>query len=74
MHALSTFLVSFYMCVLDAVTMQAQRMAPPDMLCKDKFLIQSTVVPVGTTEDDITSDMVRSYCLCKLFGTQSLSM
>ncbi|KAG4932034.1 hypothetical protein AAZX31_17G021900 [Glycine max] len=39
------------------VTMQAQRMAPPDMLCKDKFLIQSTVVPVGTTEDDITSDM-----------------
>ncbi|KHN03395.1 Vesicle-associated protein 2-2 [Glycine soja] len=38
-------------------TMQAQRMAPPDMLCKDKFLIQSTVVPVGTTEDDITSDM-----------------
>lgn len=74
MHALSTFLVSFYMCVLDAVTMQAQRMAPPDMLCKDKFLIQSTVVPFGTTEDDITSDMVRSYCLCKLFGTQSLSM
>lgn len=61
MHALSTFLVSFYMCVLDAVTMQAQRMAPPDMLCKDKFLIQSTVVPVGTTEDDITSDMVRLY-------------
>ncbi|KAL3012054.1 hypothetical protein AAZX31_07G233700 [Glycine max] len=39
------------------VTMQAQRMAPPDMLCKDKFLIQSTVVPFGTTEDDITSDM-----------------
>ena len=61
MYLVSTFLVSFYMCVLDAVTMQAQRMAPPDMLCKDKFLIQSTVVPVGTTEDDITSDMVRLY-------------
>lgn len=49
------------MCALYAVTMQAQRTAPPDMQCKDKFLIQSTVVPFGTTEDDITSDMVRLY-------------
>lgn len=39
------------------VTMQAQRAAPPDMQCKDKFLIQSTVIPFGATEDDITSDM-----------------
>lgn len=39
--------------------MQAQRVAPPDMQCKDKFLIQSTVVPYGTTETDIRSDMVR---------------
>ncbi|GAV63398.1 Motile_Sperm domain-containing protein [Cephalotus follicularis] len=39
------------------VTMQAQRVAPPDLECKDKFLIQSTVVPFGTTEEDITSDM-----------------
>ncbi|XP_062176261.1 vesicle-associated protein 2-2-like [Alnus glutinosa] len=39
------------------VTMQAQRVAPPDRQCKDKFLIQSTVVPFGTTEEDITSDM-----------------
>ncbi|KAJ1395173.1 PapD-like superfamily [Sesbania bispinosa] len=38
-------------------TMQAQRTAPPDMQCKDKFLIQSTVVPFGATEEDITSDM-----------------
>ncbi|KAJ6996149.1 vesicle-associated protein 1-2-like [Populus alba x Populus x berolinensis] len=38
-----------------AVTMQSQKEAPPDMVCKDKFLIQSTVVPVGTTEKDITS-------------------
>ncbi|XP_045831897.1 vesicle-associated protein 2-2-like isoform X2 [Trifolium pratense] len=38
-------------------TMQAQRTAPPDMNCKDKFLIISTVVPFGITEDDITSDM-----------------
>jgi len=45
------------------VTMQAQRSAPPDMNCKDKFLIISTVVPFGTTEDDITSDMVRSCYL-----------
>ncbi|KAJ4719568.1 vesicle-associated protein 2-2-like [Melia azedarach] len=40
-----------------AVTMQAQAVAPPDMVCKDKFLIQSTVVPVGTTDEDITASM-----------------
>ncbi|KAJ6353962.1 hypothetical protein OIU76_002899 [Salix suchowensis] len=39
------------------VTMQAQKVAPPVMVCKDKFLIQSTVVPVGTTEKDITSKL-----------------
>ncbi|TYH50371.1 hypothetical protein ES332_D10G202000v1 [Gossypium tomentosum] len=38
------------------VTMQAQRVAPPDLICKDKFLIQSTVIPFGTAEEDITSD------------------
>ncbi|KAK6289043.1 hypothetical protein POUND7_000584 [Theobroma cacao] len=37
------------------VTMQAQREAPPDMICRDKFLIQSTIVPAGTTDEDITS-------------------
>ncbi|XP_039067104.1 vesicle-associated protein 2-2-like [Hibiscus syriacus] len=37
------------------VTMQAQREAPPDMICRDKFLIQSTVVPEGTTDENITS-------------------
>ncbi|KAK8712908.1 hypothetical protein V6N13_148136 [Hibiscus sabdariffa] len=37
------------------VTMQAQREAPPDMICRDKFLIQSTVVPAGTTDENITS-------------------
>lgn len=42
-----------------AVTMQAQGVAPPDMQCKDKFLVQSTVVPFGTSEEKITSDMVR---------------
>ncbi|KAB5529374.1 hypothetical protein DKX38_019455 [Salix brachista] len=38
------------------VTMQAQKVAP-DMACRDKFLIQSTIVPVGTTEKDITPSM-----------------
>ncbi|KAI8031828.1 Vesicle-associated protein 2-2 [Camellia lanceoleosa] len=36
------------------VKMQAQRVAPPDMICKDMFLVQSTVVPAGTSDDDIT--------------------
>ncbi|KAK3023619.1 hypothetical protein RJ639_043887 [Escallonia herrerae] len=39
------------------VTMQAQRVFPPDMICKDKFLLQSTVVPEGTTDEDITPSM-----------------
>ncbi|XP_022154616.1 vesicle-associated protein 1-2-like isoform X2 [Momordica charantia] len=39
------------------VRMQAQEMAPPDMLCKDKFLIQSTVVSADTTDEDITSSL-----------------
>ncbi|XP_030467030.1 vesicle-associated protein 2-2-like [Syzygium oleosum] len=39
------------------VTMQAPRSVPTDMICKDKFLIQGTVVPPGTTEEDITSGM-----------------
>ncbi|KAM7256332.1 hypothetical protein ACFE04_012073 [Oxalis oulophora] len=39
------------------VVMQAQRVAPPDLRCKDKFLIQSTIAPFGITEEEITSDM-----------------
>ncbi|XP_073304036.1 uncharacterized protein [Primulina huaijiensis] len=39
------------------VTMQAQKTAPLELQCKDKFLIQSTVVPFGTSEEGITSDM-----------------
>lgn len=39
------------------VTMQAQKSVPADMQCKDKFLIQSTVVPYGTSEEEITSSM-----------------
>ncbi|KAI3824411.1 hypothetical protein L1987_05870 [Smallanthus sonchifolius] len=39
------------------VTMQAPKVAPPDMICRDKFLVQSTVVPEGTKEEDVTSNM-----------------
>lgn len=39
------------------VTMQAHKEAPADMQCKDKFLIQSVVVPRGTTNKDITAEM-----------------
>lgn len=39
------------------VTMQAPREAPFDMQCKDKFLIQSTIVPYGTDEEDVISDL-----------------
>lgn len=38
--------------------MQAQKLAPPDMVCKDKFLVQSAVVPEGTTDEDINASMV----------------
>ncbi|XP_038705283.1 vesicle-associated protein 1-2-like [Tripterygium wilfordii] len=40
-----------------SVTMQAQKVAPHDMVCKDKFLIQSIVVPDKTTEEDITASL-----------------
>lgn len=53
------FLTVYAVSIL--VTMQAQRSAPADMICKDKFLIQGTVVPPGTREEDITSGMVRVY-------------
>lgn len=39
------------------VTMQAQKHAPSEKLCKDKFLIQSTVVPFGTIEEEILPSM-----------------
>ncbi|KAJ9556191.1 hypothetical protein OSB04_010805 [Centaurea solstitialis] len=39
------------------VTMQAQKEAPPDMQCKDKFLLQSVAAPPGTTPKDITAEM-----------------
>lgn len=39
------------------VTMQAQKEAPADMQCKDKFLLQSVIASPETTIKDITSDM-----------------
>ncbi|CAI9779783.1 unnamed protein product [Fraxinus pennsylvanica] len=35
------------------VTMQSQKSAPANLQCKDKFLIQCTVVPFDTTEAEI---------------------
>ncbi|CAK9186559.1 unnamed protein product [Ilex paraguariensis] len=39
------------------VTMQAQKEAPPDMQCKDKFLLQSVVASPGATTKDITPEL-----------------
>ncbi|XP_057458401.1 vesicle-associated protein 1-2 [Lotus japonicus] len=39
------------------VTMQAQKEAPPDMQCKDKFLLQGVVASPGATIKDITPEM-----------------
>ncbi|KAJ0717174.1 putative major sperm protein (MSP) [Helianthus annuus] len=39
------------------VTMQAQREAPLDMQCKDKFLLQSAVASPGATTKDITPEL-----------------
>jgi len=39
------------------VTMQAQRDAPPDMHCKDKFLVQSAIVAKETMPKEVTGDM-----------------
>ncbi|KAE9618994.1 hypothetical protein Lal_00047357 [Lupinus albus] len=39
------------------VTMQAQLEGPADTAFKDKFLIQSTLVPAETTSDDVNSSL-----------------
>ncbi|VAH05063.1 unnamed protein product [Triticum turgidum subsp. durum] len=39
------------------VTMQAQIVAPPDLQCKDKFLVQSVVVADRLSAKDITAQM-----------------
>ncbi|KAH9603971.1 hypothetical protein KSS87_023574 [Heliosperma pusillum] len=42
------------------VIMQAPKEVPADLTCRDKFLIQNTIVPEGTLEENITSEMVFS--------------
>uniref|UniRef100_A0ACD5ZUX6 Uncharacterized protein n=1 Tax=Avena sativa TaxID=4498 RepID=A0ACD5ZUX6_AVESA len=39
------------------VTMQAQRESPPDMQCKDKFLVQNVIAPSGINVKDVTGEM-----------------
>ncbi|KAJ0480704.1 hypothetical protein HanIR_Chr13g0634691 [Helianthus annuus] len=36
--------------------MQAQKEAPPDMQCRDKFLLQNIIAKAGATPKDITPD------------------
>ncbi|RWW76414.1 hypothetical protein BHE74_00015506 [Ensete ventricosum] len=44
--------------IVCSVTMQEQREAPPDMQCKDKFLVQGVVLGEVITANDITQEMV----------------
>ncbi|KAK8692872.1 hypothetical protein V6N13_070477 [Hibiscus sabdariffa] len=39
------------------VTMQAQKETPPDMQCRDKFLLQSVKASDGATAKDVTAEM-----------------
>ncbi|XP_057873549.2 vesicle-associated protein 1-2 isoform X2 [Cryptomeria japonica] len=39
------------------VTMQVQREAPPDLQCKDKFLIQSVIAPYGISAKDVSQEL-----------------
>ena len=52
--------------------MQAQKEAPADLVCRDKFLLQSTVASPGATPKDITGDMVilsgHLVCLFMILG------
>lgn len=50
-----------------SVAMQAQKVAPPDMQCKDKFLVQSVFVVEGPLVKDITGDMVNAVISVKFF-------
>jgi hypothetical protein len=46
--------------------MQGQKEAPPDMQCKDKFLLQSVVASPGATTKDITPEMVNIQQITKI--------
>lgn len=55
--------------------MQAQKEAPPDMQCKDKFLLQSALASPGATTKDITPEMVLYvlHCIiCKLVKSERM--
>ncbi|KAJ6389177.1 hypothetical protein OIU77_027508 [Salix suchowensis] len=43
-------------CCIIRVTLQAQREYPPDMQCKDKFLLQSTIMPPHADVDELPPD------------------
>ncbi|XP_056689331.1 vesicle-associated protein 2-1-like [Spinacia oleracea] len=43
-------------CVI-RVTVQAQQEYPPNMECKDKFLLQSTIVPPNSKLDDLSPEI-----------------
>ena len=54
----------FQYVICEPVTMQAQTVAPPDLQCKDKFLVQSVVVGDGLLAKDITPQMVMVVLEC----------
>lgn len=54
--------------------MQAQKEAPPDMQCRDKFLLQSVVVSSGSSAKDITAEMVYESSLSAEFLVRSDSL
>lgn len=78
-ETLCSFLYTLVVTNLQAgsVTMQAQREAPPDMQCNDKFLVQCVAAPPGATVKDISPDMVRVirvwrfflWIICSFFDT-----
>ena len=41
--------------------MQAQREAPPDMQCKDKFLVQSVILPDDIEDKEVSQEFVSSH-------------
>ena len=52
--------------------MQAQKESPPDMQCKDKFLVQSVAAENGATAQDINAAMVSTLTLLIGFISTSL--
>nr|CAB3450497.1 unnamed protein product [Digitaria exilis] len=56
------------------VTMQAQREAPPDMQCKDKFLVQSAILPNEDIPKEVTGDMVNHILLCNVVDEVKLKV